>query len=337
MNRPQVSDDLCRELDHPDYHWAKQQFEKICYCAGTPNKNVGYFGSISFPGISDIDAIVFGTDEQIRAIESNFQALRRSSTRFAQLFWHGPVYIRDDIAAAAEQLHTFDGVKMLDGGNAPFPNRISNSQRELLHLIWFTFLQGVVAGICGQKKVSLRLLLLVYKNLEHSRRFFASRELKHDTEGMASHEYRGLAWSDPTFVSDGGAWDAFQVQFQNACIAADRYCTAGTDSISNSRRSSSMLVAGRTRFIRSRPHSSLLTFGRFSFIGANPRTYEIASSYLSSAPRPSNDLTTYLNLLDDSIRMYSDNGIPLSFITPFGITSAPSRRKRLLRLNRIFR
>ena len=158
-----------RSLTARSYERAKAVFIDLCREAGVAEEFVGFFGSVTSPGVSDLDALVVGASDQIRRISDGMDRLRRTDAELREIFWHPPVYVLESVKESAGALHTLyglpSGLRTILGCSA---TEADSSYARTLEQVWFSFLVSVVVGSLTKRQISVRLVLLLHKNFEVS-------------------------------------------------------------------------------------------------------------------------------------------------------------------------
>ncbi len=143
-----LDDDLRRDLAAADYAATEAEFLALCAAGGIPAGDVAFFGTVSAPGISDIDAAVVASAEQIHRLRERFRDWVRASATRAYLFWHEPVWILEDVRGEAGCLHSLAELRpVISGGRADelrvAPADMTPAERAALHLGWYVLLLKV--------------------------------------------------------------------------------------------------------------------------------------------------------------------------------------------------
>ncbi|MEO7045363.1 MAG: hypothetical protein ABI091_08680, partial [Ferruginibacter sp.] len=160
-----------------DYAQVKARFIELCCGCGVTKEKIGFFGNVGFPGVSDLDAIVCDRAEKLLEIEILHKKELEVNRKYKFIFWHTPVFLPNQALLYASSLHTLNDLKF--EANGLKLQKPSVHQLEVLHINWFVFLLWVISSIKKKyyknKPTSLRLLLLVYKNLMYSNNVFCPK------------------------------------------------------------------------------------------------------------------------------------------------------------------
>lgn len=161
-----IVDDL-KDHTMADYQEARQFFlEEIRQCPGI--HFVGQFGTVSAPGVSDIDMLVIVDDE-------HFQIARTESRRIIQqipdgpyLFWHWEVLLPRSLVAVSSALRRFDGLQFLLGETSIVKTLTTSNYplSAITTIIWNSYMWRSVLNLRGSRH--LRQLLLLLGNVIHS-------------------------------------------------------------------------------------------------------------------------------------------------------------------------
>ena len=133
--------------------------------------HVVQFGAVRHPGISDLDVLVAGPGSRLADVQRDVQALIESDADFRYILWHPPLYVPDEIKVCAVALHTLrgaEGFATSDGVVPYIKGRASHgalASREVVPWGWFLFLLPIAEQLLARQHASLRMMLLVQKNL----------------------------------------------------------------------------------------------------------------------------------------------------------------------------
>lgn len=332
--QPVIIDDLPRWLTLDDYDKARRTFVELCRSAGITEDRIAFFGSVSCPGVSDLDAAVFGSALQIKLLSEQFKRLRLESADFASVYLHPPVYLLDSIAPEKYcGLHSFYGMlpisipSCFDGlVDAPPLHHWGASY------VWFTYVVRTVLSCLRRRKLSLRMMLMLSRNLEHSENWLRDDLALPPHPGGEVKDLRRRALdSQPA----GYDWVRAVVERQLAELLplADRYAdkrvTEGADSHGNL---GSMLWVGKDARLRC-ASSFGVRHARWCYtLNVNPMSFELARQFLSDH-QPEGVFGDYLDIAQDYFRVYREAGIEYPFVTPFAIM--PALKSTLAWFNRM--
>lgn len=317
MNVDQVIlDDIPRHLNHADYDYAKQTFASMCHYVGVDPKHYGYFGSISCPGISDIDALAIGSASQLQKLHNLFLQQQQTDSDFVAMFWHPPVYLLNSIIPYVFYLHTLDGLN--ESTSLLLQQQASNNEehRYLLNVIWFTFLIRTCNSMFRSSVISLRKLLLVYKNLEFSQIFFNSFVDTSSIDIISSDELRKIAFKKS--FNDKFFLEAFCKKFLSTLRLFDLYCAFWESNYISHRQNSRVLLVDRNFMLTSSRRSKLNFYRRMTVFETNPVSYAIAEQFMFNGGYK-NDLLDYVAVSWKVASEYRSAGLNYAFITPFSM------------------
>ncbi|ACA98421.1 hypothetical protein SYNPCC7002_A0411 [Picosynechococcus sp. PCC 7002] len=297
-----------------DYQVAKSKFEYLCKNVGIHNNQYGYFGSISYPGISDIDAAVIGTCEQLQRLHKLFSAEKKNNAIFDYVFWHPPVYIESSILNDVHFLHTLENLN-LEALTENKKNTFLDRQDDL-YLVWFTFLIRVCISILRGRKISLRLLLLVYKNLEASELFFCN-QLKFEPNKLEnSQQIRELIFSHK--ISKDYFFSIFKRKFEFLLSLFDQYCFILSKNKSLKYRG--FFILSKNTIISPSSKSDISLVSNIAFLKLNQFAFNFLIHFVLWDEYVNNSgLFDYFLASKKTAKFYRENNLHYSFVTPFGI------------------
>lgn len=331
-----IINDLNLDLTFQDYNSAKDLFLELCKNAAVGESNVGFFGNVGFPGISDIDALVIGTPEEIKRLNILFQREITNSETFKYLFWHPPVFVLNLIKDKIARLHTLEGLTgiMPNGSLLHKKEELKADELDLLNVIWFISLINVISDICrtihNNEPVSLRLYLLVYKNLVHSFNNFSSSEDSLPVHHLQPSELRSLVKDSNHNLPTIFIKEQFFSLFTLTCQWFDEFCKKKIKiepaTPLNSFASSKTKIykrAGRT-FINVKSFYNMLNINSYAFqilvdYNSGGSTYKALEGYISAAKTCKEE--------------YQKFKIPYPFIQPCSMPLSGSKRILLKTFN----
>jgi hypothetical protein len=241
-----IVDDLRRDLSLTDYNDAMKRFVELCFKCGITDDRIAFFGSISCPGVSDIDVAILSSPRNIKKLINMMDKECQQSPSFDYMFWHQPVYILDDLLNDAKFLHTLENLQPLvpDGFFNSSSLYIDEKDREIINISWFCFLINTYLNIkmkvTKREKTSLRLILLVYKNLFHSYLLFTDDRF--DIDVITPHEMRLKILHDGLDVHKIDLWENFNKLFTLSAKQFDKFCLKKLSSTSKNGKIISTLV-----------------------------------------------------------------------------------------------
>lgn len=328
-----ILDDVPRHLTSEDYEIAKSRFASMCRWSGIEASSYGFFGKVSCPGISDIDALAIGTSSQLRRLRSMFREERHSSERFAAMFWHPPLYVLDTAADSARFLHTLDS---LEGPvSARLPENVSvrdSDYRLLLNIVWFTYLLRVCACMFRSPAVSLRKLLLVYNNLEFSQRSFSDVLGEQLAQPENSSVIRATALESSECDSPR-LLRMFEERFEASLELFDSCCDLLRAKCGPASTCASHLIIGRSSVVKEDQSTGVDHHRWFTIIEANALAYSIAGQFLF-ARHGQGTISTYVRTSWACVSKYQKVDLDYPFITPFSIGVEGSKPGLLRIVNR---
>lgn len=275
---------------------------------------LGLFGEIANPGISDVDALVVTTPGSERLIHDLCAAWIRRNEVASYLFTHPPLIIGVDLLPAASKLHTLYNVRWHYQRMAFQLDRPSLSQERYLEAVWCTFLLNIVARTLLFKDPSLRSILLVLKNLHQSCMNLGSR-LGNDVDYME--------------LSKSLRHDALVNQAGNEHLMR----RIGLEFLKAHEIMSKMLDQIFGQF--GDYNQPIVPLNRRMLIVPDTQTYielhsgraiirvpsGLAGTLLNLDSRGANDKDReeYLQAFRKVLPRFCSSGLPLSFVTPFGL------------------
>lgn len=169
---PLVEDDL-RRLGDNDYRNALSRIRRLPSVV-TGGVSVVQFGAVQHPGISDLDILLSGAGTSLVEVQRDIQALVETDADLRYMLWHPPLYVPDEIQECAVALHTLRGVVGSETLDGVAPRTViqasdrAQASREVVPWAWFLFLLPIAERLFTRQCVSLRMILLVHKNLVES-------------------------------------------------------------------------------------------------------------------------------------------------------------------------
>jgi hypothetical protein len=301
--------DVRRDLSFDDYEAVHQKLIEACRRRGIPHDQVGLFGSVTSPGISDLDALIIGEPAWLRRVREDIQRLRQEDPRAREILWHEPVYLLQSISGYAAGLHTFHGLagsmKHIISDATP----LATQSRKALDHVWFTFLAAVCTRMTMQRVLSQRAVLLIQKNLEVSAARFASKDGRMPSTAPCSSQVLREG------ILEGRSVDllkAFHATQDHAFRAFDATCAPGSERV----RDVSLRRLGRRVLIRRAPRSGITPMGPVALLSVREPAFMLSRIYRSDGPR-SEALDAYVRLSREVAAAYSGTGLPYPFVTPF--------------------
>ena len=162
-----TTDDLNRSLLHADYELALERFIEIAHACDIPSSQISQFGSVSAPGISDLDLLVVAKEQQLQQLYTKFKEAQNQDPAFAYIFYHDPILVPFHLVDEIFNLHTLEGLHPIEKGGST-PEAPKETDHTALHLSWLTFNVHGLHTLLNPKSIPLRLLLLIHKNITQS-------------------------------------------------------------------------------------------------------------------------------------------------------------------------
>ncbi|KAA3603965.1 MAG: hypothetical protein D8M57_16215 [Candidatus Scalindua sp. AMX11] len=324
-----VIDDLPRDLGYKEYEYSQARFEAVCNDVGIKSVRIGYFGNISCPGVSDIDAVVVGRPLQILKLERKFEEECNSDPILRKTFWHRPVYLIDEILEDANILHSMYNVQFISGTCNPNIMRPDDDSMECLHMVWWSFLIIVVMGIYRSRLVPLRLLLLIHKNLETSEHYFASLNDVNSKMERKSEKLRGKVINSD-FIDEAYILDEFWLQFRSTCLAFDQFCAPTEDN--KNTNGLRPFFPNRSTVLFAKKITTLNQLGGFKFVGVPNGLIKIGEGFIGLI-NGNNKILEYSEASRRVARIYQEKELSYPFITPFAISLSKSRLRMIKIIN----
>ena len=317
-----IRDNLIRSLSLNDYEISKHKFIDICEKSSIDKENIAFFGSIQFPGISDIDAIVISSAKNLQILNSYFKNTKKSSLSFSYMFWHPPLLVLDQIARESKRLHTLWNLHPI-GNNTINPElEISNSNKNmtLLNIVWFSYLIKVYAktlfNLKHNKIVDLRLLIFLYKNIYYSYKLFKNHLPVHSppiSDVMLINKILDINTDSVNFVAT-----ELKYLFKITSKYFDSYCS---DKLSNNPRKpcKGFIILSKNTFVLSSNKTNITFKQNLIIIESNTYAYQLLTDYIHKSI--SNIIYgEYIKMSYVCIEKYHNANIVYPFITPFGTT-----------------
>lgn len=327
-----IRKDLNLELSFDDYIVASNRFLGLCNECGIDSDKIGFFGNIGFPGISDIDAFVYDKPEKLRCLEKKHLQEIKICSVYGYVFWHIPVLVPEVLLDFAPFLHTLESLKFVD--NQSHITKPAAQQREVINIVWFIFLIELFLHIrqsyLYKKPLSLRLLILVYKNLTYSNNVFSNSN-NYFRPYLSSGELRELIKENyHTFnkKNEEEIFSNFFNLFEHTLSSFDKYCEKSSVFLSkDTLNGNRYLLKSFRQIYKKQDRSSLSTKKKFSVIGLNPQAFSLTVDLINGFST-SPIINNYISALKNCINYCHANNMTVPFIN---IASTPkSYFKRLV-------
>lgn len=160
-------DDLNRELGRIDYDVAMDELGSCL--AGLPGVLAfGQFGEVSEPGVSDLDVIILVDINSLSIINEAVRAWMVADPIRSYLLPHPPLVIAPDMLPFVARHHTMYNLRWIQCYQEVVIPGATDDQREYLELVWTGFLVTTATTMMMHKKVGLRKILLLLKNIHQS-------------------------------------------------------------------------------------------------------------------------------------------------------------------------
>lgn len=337
-----IVNDLNFDFKIKDYDAAKRSFIELCISCGSYMENIGFFGNVGFPGISDIDALVLGTPDVIKDVDRCFSEMHAGDSRFCYLFWHPPVYIIDGTQSAISHLHTLENLQPVEEGS-DLSGLLKSEEKckgtnEALNIAWFIFLIKIVASqrrkLQKGQLVSLRLILLVYKNIFHSFSTFQAPEEVQDKAAVSPQKLRETVRDnkfDPVIASF--VEQSFFELAEKAMPAFDAFCFRKADESVLTKQST--LIASRDVIFKKNHNTFFSNRYFYDLISLNPVAFQMVWEYYQGSLK-SIMFKDYIISSEEARTEYLSNEIPYAFIQPVARVSSALKRNLLYAVNKVF-
>lgn len=308
--------DLDLTLKSADYSAALDTFIFLAEKQGIPLQRIGSFGKVQYPGISDLDVLVIGSDSQLFSLSRDFEEKRRVDPRFRYVFFHAPVYVPQQYVDESCLMHTFNGLTPMSPG-CPLFNKLATqrfTESQERELSWLTFVLSIGARSLYARRnqdASLRFLLLLMRNIAHSLETLISREAGEKLKSRVS-SFREQALNNQ--LAQKLALDETRILFRELLIATQAtFKTSATEQHTLLLKRNWLLRTGDCGIKSSRPFNqltlptSLVLFAK-SFLFPKLRTQSESSHF-----------DTY-ETIDRKMRSLN---LPNSFPSPFRLQRMP--------------
>lgn len=333
----QIINDLKLDLTIQDYTKAKNLFLNFCKSAKISQNNIGFFGEVGFPGISDIDALVISTPDKIKKLNLLVQQETANSASFNYLFWHPPVFVLDSIQKKANILHTLEGLKSIKSGANLFNHKTLNyEETDVLNIVWFLSLISVISDmqrtISNNDPISLRLCLLVYKNLIHSFNKFSLDEEDLPNNLLSSQELRTLVKEKYNSQLNEFLLNQFFMLFNLTCNRFDNFCQLQLALKSDTGKTS--LISSQTKVYRKGDETVIKVKRFYNLIKINKFAFQLLLEY-HIGKSTHHALNNYIIASKACKVEYKKFNIHYPFIQPFSLPISKYKRNLLVILNSI--
>lgn len=155
------------DLDLWHYKTGLQAFIDKCSLSLSEETAFYTFGSVSTPGVSDIDLLMIVRDEEWQRARQIAHEIILSSGFLYYLFSHEPVIAPKSMAPHLYFLHTLENCIQVHGKSDPlaniYPSRLQNMQ-FLRHAVWASFMR-IAALELDRTCIGLRRTLILMHNL----------------------------------------------------------------------------------------------------------------------------------------------------------------------------
>ncbi len=331
-----IENDLRDDLPLSAYEEASGEFINLCEESGISKSNIAFFGGINNPGISDLDLLVVSSIKNLELLDSKFNQLCLTSPNFKYIFWHSPVYLLETCANYSKYLHSL--VSLTPVAENSFLSRmnfgISVRDRDILNIYWFCFLLIVFSKVLSKKikgkPISLRLILLIYKNLFYSYKLFSYQIEK--VPFLSSDEIRDYVLRNNTKMDKAFIWDNLRKLFEETCKNFDMFCAREYPKMGNIGRQRILISAGVIYFLSEK---TMITCGKFlRKVFINPVAYSMLRDYLYRGSFPLKE-SKYIESAVNVEEIYSNVNLKYPFIRPIPETEFKILDKSLIFLNKL--
>lgn len=331
-----IVDDVKWDIGADAYAAASKRFVTLCDTCGVARERVGFFGAVSFPGVSDLDALVVGDASTLANVAALHQEEARKSDVYGYLFWHEPLWVLEEAVGHAHRLHTMDGLSCADGvADAPLSGVLTDGERRVLNVAWLVFLLGALAEVGAKARrgehMGLRLLLLMHKNLWHSMRVFGQAGKSPDGL-MTADELR--AWAkercEQGDVVEVGriVWTQIIGALGEACAGMDVACRE----VSADMGACAPWIFTR-RIIFRRGADTVFDEGSGRIV-LNPYAFAVAKGYLKGGSQKS-DIERFSMAAQRCRPLYAQAGLTYPFLEPITIARGGWKKTLTLGVNRL--
>ncbi|WP_019878761.1 hypothetical protein [Succinispira mobilis] len=158
-----------KKLDDADYdiciEYIVENLKKKSFIFG-----VYQFGSIKFPGISDIDIMIVLDDLNEYSLKKNcIEEIIRNAPNSEYCFWHESIIISKKDLAYIKYFHTVDNIKKLFAISEDIiEEQLDSKTYYNLILMWNAYFYQMFLQIQNNANVSLRQILLILNNMKIS-------------------------------------------------------------------------------------------------------------------------------------------------------------------------
>jgi len=160
----QVADDL-KPLAPADYDRAIALFvEAMAVHPGV--RFLGQFGTVSTPGVSDLDLLVVAADEHYRAVCDQAFRVVQNVPNGPYLFWHPPAVIPLSLLPVTPAFHSLGHLRPLHG-HVPLPAECTAPLSAIRTVLWSSYFWSSVLSL-SRGRPGLRQLLLLLGNIAQS-------------------------------------------------------------------------------------------------------------------------------------------------------------------------
>ena len=312
--------DLNLNLLNDDYTNAKDRFIELCCDAGITKEKIGFFGNVGFPGISDLDAFVCDIPERLIQLERLHKNELEKSPNYKYIYWHTPVLLPDLAIEYTSFLHTLHGLVFQANGLKICKPTVQNS--EILNMVWFLSLIRRVISIkkhyLNKKPTSLRLLLLVYKNLEYSHNVFSGKANSDQNIMPADNlrEHVKLRYDDLNSSIDHTVYHNFFNIIEASFSSFDNYCRNSSvfkNELSKYSNQSYAFLSLSLICRKNNKGSSVKIRGRIAIIDLNPHAFLLVVNLINNY---SNDqsINNYIKSLNGCKAICNSHNIGFPFI-----------------------
>lgn len=339
-----IVNDLIFDYQLHDYENAKKEFINLCLSSGILEEHIGFFGNVGFPGISDIDGLVVGHPYAVNELNKRFCNKQNHDKRFAYLFWHRPVYVLSSVIEIADQLHTFEGLHPFqrggDLGGLLKNQTILNDKNESLYIAWFVFLLVIIANqerkLKENQSVSLRLILLIYKNIFHSYTTFGEvSKTQGSSEIVNPQKMRENVRDNP--FNDGlriFIEKSFLELAKETMSVFDTYCLG---KFNNYKISDRNVLIGQKDLIFRKDYSTHIKNGKlFNKISLNSIAFQMVSEFYFGSKQG----ILFQEYVKNSVKAkneYLNAKVDYAFIQPIKEGSSFTKRRMLRIINKVLK
>ncbi|GAB3512650.1 hypothetical protein GCM10027341_53640 [Spirosoma knui] len=334
-----IVNDLNLDLTQADYKNYTNKFFELCKQCDIDEKKVALFGQVGFPGISDIDVLVINSSENIKRLSSIFEKERTISKNFRYLFCHEPAYVIENTIEDVCRIHSLEGVTSIEEDFTmleSYKQSIAPQEKDILNIVWFITLTYLVADM--QKKavigppISLRLILLTYKNILHSLNLFNIDDYEIPNTIMSSTELRTWVKNNYSDKTSNYVWNKFILAYNFTTNIFDIFCQKKVTNNISSNKSS--LIISKDLICKEADHTKVSIKLIISKIHVNTYAFKIINDYYNGRSNIK-EINDYIKSSANCKKAFMQASIRYCYLEPFMFPPTRLKNEVLFYLNRI--